>query len=343
METQSKYLGHKSSFIPIGPILLTLMCALLVTIAGFGVQAIEFKNPDGYATVGLEVEGMDKATADGTLKLKLETKRAHKVKVSTDLKLNYNDREAFIEELKIDYKVDKRNKWTFGIDKKIIGFEYEHNRRHRLTVRRSPIYQKMEVLGIVGRHYNLKYDRKLKKKLHLATSIGGDNGRNYNGMLSLQHRKKNAGVGAWYLIEAHRIDQENIPVFVQSYAAWYRPEQGAIALELFHGIDADRTEYEKDFGNSRTVHFSGAKLEISSNHHLGGALVLSPLFQTSFLIDDLKNADANTLQFLVGVNLTRGPLRFAVNAETFGVKLSGDLNQRRFNRTNGYVEITYFF
>ena len=343
MAIHPKNSGQKTKNFITSPVGAAVLISLLVIAVAPAAQAIKFKNPDGYAAVDLEVEGMNRAVADGTLKLKLETKRENKVKASTDVELNYNDRELYIEELKIDYKASKRSKWTFGIDKKIIGLEYEHGKKYRLTVKRGPIYKKMEELGIVGRQFTLKYDRKLKKKLHLSTALGGDNGRNFNGTLSLQKKKKDWGLGSWYLLESHRINQKQIPVFVQSYAFWYRPEQGAIALELFHGIDAERTEYEKDFGDNRTVHFSGAKFEISSNHHIGQTLVLSPLFQTSFWIDDLKHSGGNTLQFLAGVNLTRGRLRFSINAETFGVKLSGNLNERKFNRTNGYVEITYFF
>lgn len=307
------------------------------------VQAIEFKNPDGYVAMDLEVEGTDKAVADGTLKLKLETRRQQNIKARADIELNYNDREAVIEKLQVDYRVDKKNQWIAGISKKVMGLEYEFGKRSRLTVHRSPIYQKMEEQGIVGHQYSFAWDRKLKKKVHLISTVGADNGRNYNGMLSVQKRKKSRGAGAWYLLEAHRINNDHIPVFVQSYAFWYRPQQGGIALELFHGIDAGRTEYEKMFGNRRAVHFTGAKFEISTNHRLGNQITLTPLFQSSFWMDDVAHPGGNTLQFLAGMNVTRGRLRVAANVETYGAKLPGHLNERKFNRTNGYVEFAFFF
>ena len=320
-----------------------LIAGMAIVLFPLWAQAIEFKNPDGYIAVDLKVEGTDKAVADGTLELKLETKREQKVKARADVELNYNDRELVIEALEIDYRVDKKNRWIAGISKKIIGLEYEYGKRHRLTVRRSPLYDKMAEQGLVGRQYSLAWDRKLKRKVHVVSTVGGDNGRNFNGMLSMQKKTKRSGAGAWYLLEAHRINQENIPVFVQSYACWYRPSQGGVVLELFHGIDAGRTEYEKMFGTRRTVHFTGAKFEISTNHYLGNQIVLTPLFQSTFWMDDLGHTDENTLQFLLGLNLSRGPLRFAMNVETVGAKLPGQDNERKFNRTNGYVEFTFFF
>lgn len=316
---------------------------LIMLVASPSVFAVEFKNPDGYVAMQLEVEGTNKVVADGILKLKLKTKREKKIRASTDIEMNYNDRDAFIEELQIDYKANRNSRWTFGICKKIIGLEYERGKKNRLTIHRGPIYQKMEELGIVGRQYSLIYDLKIKKGLYLSSSIGGDNGKNFNGMMSIQWKKKNWGLASWYLGEAHHINEEQIPVFVQSYAFWFRPEQGAITLELFHGIDAARTEYEKDFGTKRSVQFSGGKLEVSSNHRLGGLFMLRPFFQMSLVVDDFKTLDANTLQFLMGTNISRGPVRIALNVETIGVKLASNLNERKFNRTNGYVEFAYFF
>ncbi len=323
-----------------------LIQVLLLIVCPAAATSEAFVHPDGR--VAIEVDSMSESETklDVTGRLELVTKRVKKLKAIIEVEASVYDREIVPKDMYIDYKLTKRMKLTLGYNKKILGLEYEMGKKHRLSVHRSPIYQKMEELGIVGRQINLRFLLKPKKKNHGAYfvgAIGGDNSRDYNVQLSLHRRLNNWGYGLWMLLEAHRIDGDFIPVLAESLAVWYQSEKWHLVLECFHGVDAERTEFEKNFGTTRSVQFLGPKLEMAINFALGKHAVLTPLFQISFWMDDLINPKQNTIQFLAGINLQIRGLRFSFNGETHGVNDVNKPGGWSFDRRSFYGEIIYFF
>lgn len=303
-------------------------------------------NIGGNVAVEVDSKNRSKTKVGVTAKIKFKSKRLFRMKAHIDVEGSAVDKDVHFEDVYIDYKFSKKWNASFGYSKKILGMEYEIGRQRRLTIHRSPIYKKMEALGLVGRQITLRFNYQLGKKksgTNISAAVGGDNGRDINAALSLQTKYKHWGYGGWALLEMHRIDGEYIPVFAEALALFYQKQQGQIALELHHGVDAQGTELEKRYGEERTVYFLGPKLNFVMNFILGKTLTLSPLFRTSLVMHDLKNPNENTVEFLIGTKLRWNDLVISFNAEMYGIKNIHQQNRRDFNRKSYYGEVIYFF
>ena len=309
-------------------------------------RAAAFAKPSGHLTLDAQSKNAYDFDIDMKGEFKLKTKRIEKTRAVATIEAGYQSMSLRLEDLYVDYKSSDRLRLTLGMSKKILGLEYEDSKQDRLTIRRSPIYQKMEAQGLVGRQLNLRAHVRLGKKkdgVKLSGALGGDNSRNFNAQLSVQRIKSEWGYGAWLLGELHRINGTFIPVFAESIACWYETKQGRLTLEGFHGIDAQQTELERLFADGRTVHFSGVKLDAAVNIPIGKHLVVSPLAQASFIVDDLAHSETNTVHLLAGVKAEIKRFRFSFNAETYGVKDTINDGTRLFNTESYYGEIAFFF
>lgn len=304
------------------------------------------KTWSGYAEINADSKNKSDTGVDVTAKIELDTKRLAGMKAHVEAEGSAIKREVSFEDVYIDYRFSKKLKATLGYSKKILGLEYETGKKKRLAIHRSPFYKKMESLGLVGRQINLRFNLKLNKQKKTGTflsgALGGDNSRDYNGQLSLLHKNKYWGCGLWSLVESHRIDGKSIWVFAETASVWHQSERTRMAFELFHGVDAVRTEYQQYLGSDRTVHFMGPKIDLAVHFKLKNDLVVSPVIQSSLIFDDVQDPQENTLHALIGIHLKWNNLVAAFNAETYGVN---DVNasNRRFRRKSYYGQVVYYF
>lgn len=304
------------------------------------------KTWSGYAEINADSKNRNDTGVDVTAKIELDTKRLAGMKAHIEAEGSAIKRDVYFEDVYIDYKFSKKLKATLGYSKKILGLEYETGKKKRLTIHRSPFYKKMESLGLVGRQINLRFNLKLNNKKKTGTfisgALGGDNSRDYNGQLSLQHKTKYWGCGLWSLVESHRIDGKSIWVFAETASVWHQTERTRLAFELFHGVDAVRTEFQQYLGSDRTVHFMGPKFDFTLHFTLKNDLLISPVIQSSLIFDDIQNPQENTLHVLFGVHLRWNNLVVAFNAESHGVN---DINtsERQFRRKSYYGQVIYYF
>ena len=322
--------------------LLFLLTTLLI-VAGPAAAAETW---GGYAEINADSKNRNDTDVDVKAKLELDTRRVEGMKAHIEAEGSAIKREVYLEDVYIDYKFSKKLRATLGYSKKILGLEYETGKKKRLTVHRSPFYQKMESLGIVGRQINLRFDLKLNKEKKTGTflsgALGGDNSKDFNVQLSLQHKTKYWGAGLWTLIESHRIDGRSILVTAETASVWHKSDHASMALELFHGVDAVRTEFQEYLSRKRTVHFMGPKVDLALHFELKKKLIISPVLRASLVFDDIERPEENTLHALGGVHLRWNRVVVSVNAETYGVN---DVNthERRFRRKSYYGQVVYYF
>jgi hypothetical protein len=299
----------------------------------------------GYVAVQGEVKKTTSSGVDAIAEMKYATPRFNKTRAVIKVEGSYYDRTLALEDVFLDYKPDERMKFTLGISKKILGLEYEYDKEYRATIHRSPIYQKMERLGIVGRQLNLRMlstPARRKKSWKLSGAVGVDGSRDLNAQFSVQAHYGALGVGAWVIAEAHKVSRLYSPMLAATFSMWGESARTRATLEAFDGIDTQRSEYHKTFGEGRTVVFFGVKAEVLHEYELTDHLVLSPVVQSSFWFDDVRRSSDNSLQFLVAARISMQRLVLSVNAAVTGESREST-GKRDFSGGAVYGETLFFF
>jgi hypothetical protein len=328
----------------LSPAVGSVLVSLSLFISPNGASAGE--KISGYVAVQGEAEDQVSGGVDVVAQFKYKTRRVHETRAVLSLEGAYYDRSLDLEDAYVDYKPNDELRLTLGVSKKTLGLEYEGDRLERVTIHRSPIYQKMERLGIVGRQLNLRLNLSPESRKHgsteLSSALGMDGGRDLNAQLSLIVRREHFGTGTWFLVEAHKVSRYYEPMIAEAFAFWAEAKRTRLTLELFSGIDTQRTEYRRTFEEHGRVLFFGTKLELSHDYHLTSAWKLKPLAQTSFWLDDARAPERHSLQLLAGAQLRVHDVRMSLNAEVTSEK-NLDHGRRQFNGEALYAEVLYSF
>lgn len=329
------------------PNIAAIFCFSLAILVGKSAIAMDLSKMkiDGFIAILGEVENTDKYGLDDVeAELRLKTPRYKDTRAVITVDGKYYRRSLYLEDLYIDHKFHKNLKLTAGISKKILGLEYENGRQYRATIHRSPIYKKMESLGIVGRQFNLRLSGKATTQngLNWSAAIGTDGTRDVNLLASLQKPLANAGVGTWLLIEAHKVGSYYDALYSQVFSFWYDIDILRMSMELFVGNDTRQTEYNEIFEDGRTVFFSGGKFEALGDYRFSKKVTFNPVFQTSFWMNDMENRLNNSLHFLLGARWRIGRIAVSLNGRITGERLE-NTGQRIFNDRAVYGEIFFDF
>lgn len=296
-----------------------VLVVLFLAVSG---TALANDDVSGYVTLHTKVNNHHDGGSAVVARVRYETPRIEGNRAVVTVEGNYYDRELVLEETYIDRRISPQLKMVAGIDKKILGLEYSENKAKRYTIHRSPIYQKMESLGLVGRQLTLRLigtpETKPADNMKWSTALGTDGSRNFNLSLSFQRQVNDFGVGAWLLAEARKSSTGYRPALVNVLSLWLHNTRRRIALEIFQGIDPERSEFVATLGQRRNVSFSGAKLELVRRISLGKQYFLSPLVQASWWLDDVTEPGKHSWQTLLGVRLGHGKLWLSINGEAKG-------------------------
>jgi|GEM_PF-4946026 len=298
-----------------------------------------------------ERENLHDVAIDARGQVRVDSSRYYGTKGRVQVEASSRRRMIELERAFVNHRVNKGANIVFGYGKKILGFEYQQGQLKRLTIVRSPVYQKMQSLGLVGRHFhfrtNWKFDRKYDHKLSVSTGVYGPGG--FSQMLSLRKTKGQLAYGAWLRYDFTRVDRSAYPAKFRPTPAVvvsgrYKVKKGRVALEGFWGGDAQRSTLNRLIEDYDSVYFAGLKLEGIRHFSLGEGTRISPLFQTSLWADDLSELRRKQVQVLGGVILAlRNRLDFMFNAQVVGVTRVQEPWKTGFEERSARLRIRYRF
>jgi len=273
----------------------------------------------GVVRVYVQKPGSSEVEPEAEVQVKLKTKRRARTRAVILVEGHYYARDLYVKDAYLDHAALPGVRLRLGIDKKVLGLEYEEPSRMRLTLHRSYVYQALETLGLVGRQLELRlltHPVSTSSGLYADLGLGMDGSRNQNVLGSLRTRVGPFGWGAWGLVERHRIEHTYIPVWAAVTSVWLDSGAIRVATELFSGIDAASTEFERTHGDGHPVAFYGPRGEIALRLPLTERWRLEPFVQGSLLARDaLEPAKGHKAQVLGGLNLRSKRLVFRTNAE----------------------------
>lgn len=285
-----------------------------------GGAVTEFKNGESFYDMQIELAS--------------KRRQGHRAKL---VLAGENDEPGvWIKEAFIDHKFANGEKLLFGQAKKRLGREYEDSHRERLTVKRSPLYRKLEEFAFVGHELSLRYfqDEAWSISAGYSESIDADV------ILSLQGN----GYGTWLLAQSDRIDQGRQVVYAIMTSAWYRDGRLRAEAELAYGKDPFASEFEKAFGSGDSVHFAAFKAQSGYSIGLNHGDSLEPVVQSTYILHDDRTPKWTTLQLLIGLNyLIDKVLRISLDIEGLGSNSKLDLKRRAYDESNMHLEATYYF
>jgi hypothetical protein len=225
--------------------------------------------------------------------------------------------------------------------------EYQWSSKYRISIHRSPLYQKMEALGMVGRELSLRVIKKPDKGedgLSLEAAAGANGSFDLNIHFSIRHKIKRWGYGLWGMVEKHRINDRSIFLWGQTTSIWYQHRLIRTAAEFIAGVDAQRTDFAITIGEARSVYFYGSKFETGVKIPMRESVEMEPFVQYSLWVNDSIEPENNTMVFLFGLNFHFvEKVVLAFNYELFGEAEEGLDHQRRFSRRNYYVATKFYF
>lgn len=304
--------------------LLRLRVLLPVALAGHAwltpatAWAEKSDKLDGVVRLFIEKPGTGEAEPEAEVQVRLKSERRARTRAVLKVEGRYYDRYLDIKDAYLDHALDRGMYLRLGIDKKVLGLEYQESSRKRLTLHRSHVYQMLETLGLAGRQLEFRLLTRPAQRvgLYADISVGIDGSRNQNALGSLRYRAGPFGWGAWGLVERHRIEHTYLPVWALVSSWWVESGAVRVATELFAGVDALATEFERIVGDGHTVAFYGPRGELALRFALSERWNLEPFVQGSLLARDARDPEAGyQAQGLAGLNLRSKRLVFRTNAE----------------------------
>jgi len=298
---------------------VTLVLAALAWLAPATAWAEKTDELDGVVRLFVEKPGADEAAPEAEVQVRLKTKRRARTRAVLKVEGRYYDRDIVIKDAYLDHAVSRGLRLRLGIDKKTLGLEYQESSRERLTLHRSHVYQRLETLGLAGRQLEFRVLTRPdggRDGLYADFSVGMDGSRDQNALASLRYRLGPFGWGSWGLLERHRIEHTYLPVWAFVSSWWVETSAIRVATELFAGVDALSTEFERMLGDGHTVAFYGPRGEVALRFPLSERWSLEPFLQGSLLARDAREPSAGyQAQGLLGLNLRSKRLVFRTNAE----------------------------
>ncbi|MCK9521846.1 MAG: hypothetical protein M0R76_02230 [Proteobacteria bacterium] len=323
----------------------TLWSGLLLALVALPAPAAAKEGFHGYISAfGNADTGRGTARSDVEAELRYESPRFHDFTAHIAIEGRFFKGTLGLEDAWMDYRIRKQRHLSLGLSKKILGLEYAEGRFERLTIHRSPLYQKLADLGMVGRQLNLRYTHGPQKRdgNGFSAALGADGNRDYNLILSGHHRHALWGAAMWGLLESRKIGHHRMWVYGESAALWFTPHRHRLRLEVFHGRDQPRSEFAKLFGGAQHVMYLGIKGEAATAFVPVSALRIEPFFQTAFWYDDLRDPAHNTLHFTLGSRVVYRRLKFSLNLETQGDQ-RGTTARRHYNHKGVALEVLLAF
>ena len=294
------------------------LARVLVLLVAIATSSSAKLKTDGVVRLFAEKHGRHETEPEAEVQLRLKTKRLSSTRAVVKLEGRFYQRDLYIKDAYLDHKLSRELRLRLGIQKKILGLEYEERSHTRLTLHRTSMYQTLEVLGLVGRQLELSLLCRpgTRDGWYTELAAGIDGSRDQNLVGSLRYRIGSVGFGGWGLIERRRIEHGYLPVWALVSSVWLETSWFRIATEFFSGVDAPATEFEDRFGEKHQVVFYGPRSEMALELPVSPAWHLEPFVQGSLLAHDAKQPVlGHRQQLLIGLNLRSPSLVFRSFAE----------------------------
>lgn len=304
---------------------------------------------EGRISAGFELEEFKNGRSSHDAELGFETRRKRGTRAVASMRGQSDDSAVVLEDAYIEHELEKGEDLLGGQMKKRLGLEYAQSDRERLTVRRSPLYQKLEEFAYVGREmtlrYNLDADLKAGDRGYQA-SLGYSESIDVNVTLHVEQpfAGGDMSAGVWALLQSDRIDAGRQFVFAAVMSLWSNHEGRRFQVELMGGVDPYMSEFARTYGDGEQVHYAGAKVQYGVSFPLSDGERIEPLVQASWIAHDVDAKGYDTLQLLLGGNYWLSEeLRLALNVEGIGTNSPIDLSERAYGDSNATFEATYYF
>lgn len=304
---------------------------------------------EGRVSVGFESEEFRNGRSYYDAEIEFETKRKQGTRAVTSFRAKSKDTAVVLEDAYIDHKIEDGESLYVGQTKKRLGLEYHKKDSERLTIERSPVYQKLEEFAFVGREMTIRWEQEPDLKAGergYQASVGYSESIDANVILHTEQPFSGGdfSAGAWLLLQSDRIDAGRQLVYATILSLWTNLDDHRFQFELVGGKDPFMSEYERAFGDGKPVHFAAAKAQYGLGIKTAADNLLEPLVQTSVVTHDLETPGYNTIQLLIGFNYWMSDaLRVAFNIEGIGTNSPLDLKTRAYNDSNARIEATYYF
>lgn len=294
-----------------------LVLASLCLLAASRATADDLK-ADGHVSSGLDTHGANQGRSRYEAKLKLKTKRSEQgVRAVMSFEGEAGEEAVTLDDAYADWKLGKQQSLSFGLMEKRLGLEAERSSGERVTIKHTPLYDKLRDFAYVGRALQVKYEQETDGGGSFAVALGHAN--SYDVFLTAHAErtlvKDWMRGGVWALAQSDRIDNGYQRVFGLAAALWSEHAAVDYELELMAGTDPYESEYEAHYGDGKKVVYTGAKLLAGYRFTVAEAAVLEPFVTGTYVLHDTGEKDRAGWQRLAGLNLTlHERLRLALNA-----------------------------
>lgn len=319
---------------------LGAFCIFAIGTVATPLFADEGVKVEGEVKTGVEVLEFKNGKAVTEAQLKLETKRVDSVKARIELEMDNLDRVVELEEVFLDKKFSDEQKMVMGLTKKIIGLEYERSDRERMPLSRSLIYRKLETFAYVGRETTVRYiseDENNRAKF-IKASLGYADSLDYN-ISSIFSLPVGDDLSVLWsgLIQSDKINKGRQLAWATAFSALYDSDSLLIEAELFGGTDPYESEFEKAFGEGRTVHFGAGK--VFAGLRLGSDKQYEPFLGYSNVRHDIEYIRYYSAEYLAGLNynVTRA---FTLAGNMSLVATNSRFDYRKFTWNDSSVELS---
>lgn len=302
---------------------------------------------DGYLDSTLEVESFKNGELNHRAKIEAETKRKNGVKAEFAVRFESNQNESEFRESVINKKFDDGWRLEFGFTKKRFGLEYEYDKLKRSTIRRSPVYRRLEIFTYASRETMLRWYRKAdfkKDRAGYELSLGNSAAQNTSLLASTKIPLSEVSTfSSWLQIQSDHIDDGQQIVWALMSAMEHKMDRHKVVNEVLIAVDPDQTELNKTLDLGDEAYFAAWKGEYNYVISKSPDGLWLYIMQTSFAAQDLDVGGYNSIQLLVGTSYYVEPLTLAINLDGVGSTSRIDPTNRNYSESNVRLEAVYEF
>jgi len=303
---------------------------------------------DGRVSVGAEIERLKHGNQVYDAKVRIKTKRKSGMKGILSLRTD-NDREVFLQDAYINTEFKESGyELDFGKHKKRIGLEWQYGKKDRMSVSRTYIYKKLEEFTYVGRESVIKLsspsvDEGNEFHFEAALGINEANDGNVNLFATKSFGPGNPNVGTWVLLQRDKAETFSQLVWANVLSLWSHDNPLRYEVELFSGVDPYESEFEKIFGDGKSIYFYAARTQLAYRFGFGTNKVLSPYLQLSYYVHDSEFPEYNTHEYITGLSYLIDQIQFNLTTSIVGTNSRIDSSTRTYDQSGLAGEVVVFF
>ena len=281
---------------------------------------------EGDVSAGMEVEELKNGQTAFAVHLRFSTDPSEDVRGVVAIGADAQDQAVRLAEALIVREANGMRE-SLGLDKRRFGFEGTYDDSERLTLKKTLLHRKLEAIAYTGKElaaalHNGDYDISLgyadTQKMSVICHYGG------GGDGTLNH---------WLLLQADRVNERQQTVGAYLAGVNHSSGRDQVEFEVALGVDPVETAFYREYGNGRTVVFSGIKSVY--RHGLDafeGRLI--PLVAASVVGHDVKDTRYNSFALTLGTTyMFSEKLSLAAEVEGVAANSKAELSRRSYDQS----------